>query len=221
MSELTENKSTDVSFTLRYAESAKVTMRGETEVIEPDENGVFTVHLESGDGAFVEVEENISDEQSQTEALLREYYDILMYKESIKKNEYTSESYNGLEKALEKFAKLIDKAEKEEINKALSEVKEAKDNLETLISYYVRKSEELITKTETLTKEYYTEETLNEYLLKIEELKEVKKKVESGEEITAAKLGDAYNYAVNKLKPVSYTHLDVYKRQAFSDMLQS
>ena len=59
-SDCADEKETDVTFSLRYSDGpVTVTMEAKSFEIQPDENGLYQLHLGAGGGAFIEITEHL------------------------------------------------------------------------------------------------------------------------------------------------------------------
>lgn len=98
----------DVVFSLRYSDNpVTVTMDGETFSVYPDDNGEYHIHLGSGGGAFIEVEERL---RTQDEMLFDSYYadcceyERQYYKASYDPSYYEPGTYKVFESAIDKYS---------------------------------------------------------------------------------------------------------------------
>ena len=104
----------DVSFTLRYSDGpVTVTMDGRTFTLEADADGVYRLHLGSGGGAFVQVQERPRTEE---EIALDSYFaDCNAVKNAFLDLEntivYDSDSYQSLKDAVTSYTQLQEKGE--------------------------------------------------------------------------------------------------------------
>ena len=127
----------DVSFTLRYSDGpVTVTMDGRTFALEADADGVYRLHLGSGGGAFVQVQERPRTEE---EIALDSYLaDCNAVKNAFLDLEnpaaYDSDSYQSLKAAVAAYTQLQEKGEamtEAELLQARSALQQAQSALRT------------------------------------------------------------------------------------------
>ena len=132
-----QQKETDVSFTLRYSDGpVTVTMDGRTFALEADADGVYRLHLGSGGGAFVQVQERPRTEE---EIALDSYFaDCNAVKNAFLDLEntivYDSDSYQSLKDAVTAYTQLKEKGEAitvAELLQARSALQQAQSALRT------------------------------------------------------------------------------------------
>lgn len=140
VSEVMEGKATTVTF---KSPSDKVTLiyEGKTETLLPDENGVYTIELNCGDGVFVICEPNLTEEEKEISAKIDEALNILAEKchKLVATNQdiyYTPESFDNLKKNADLLTEAIINKDKEVIYKICSDIKIAAENLYTQLDYY-------------------------------------------------------------------------------------
>ena len=132
-----QENETDVSFTLRYSdEPVTVTMDGRTFTLEADADGVYRLHLGSGGGAFIQVQERPKTE----EEAARDGYlaDCNAVKNAFLDLEnpaaYDSDSYQSLKAAVAAYTQLQEKGEamtEAELLQARSALQQAQSALRT------------------------------------------------------------------------------------------
>lgn len=132
-----QQKETDVSFSLRYSEGpVTVTMDGRTFTLGADADGVYRLHLGSGGGAFVQVQERPRTEE---EIALDSYLaDCNAVKNAFLDLEnpaaYDSDSYQSLKAAVAAYTQLQEKGEamtEAELLQARSALQQAQSALRT------------------------------------------------------------------------------------------
>ena len=139
-SDCADEKETDVTFSLRYSDGpVTVTMEGKSFEIQPDENGLYQLHLGAGGGAFIEItEREKTDEEKQIDLLYAACYAALeIYLDAaLDKTLFEAETFDHLEDVVTRYQ---DKLEAQTMT--LKELTVARDELETAAFGLVTKEE--------------------------------------------------------------------------------
>lgn len=161
---LVEKKSVSISVDFRYAEDVYITRAGERSHWEPEENGRYEVILESGEGVFVEIEQNLTAEQQKTENLIDEYREIAMWWQNCDKQLLVSGSYVNFEEAFAVAQAVADTdISYDEFLPCLINLRQGYSEIISVNDHYCSLTEDFLEKYSSLLPEYFSADSFAAY----------------------------------------------------------